>query len=448
MSVWPLSAGRSYLPMGLIAAVMLATGSTAAPPAGDQLRFEYQTRLTEGWGLGIVREQAPVKYELDPLTELPQYDPDSSDSYQVDVRSRDVSSWDLRNRLDDLLHANFDTGTRWPKDLPQGFDPEAIMEAGKNPGLHVRDLHELGITGKGVGIAVVDEPLLSGHSEYRDSLRLYEEIHVPRIYQGDTLLEDSPASMHGTAEASLAVGRSMGVAPGADLYFIAMDPRTYIPPAPGTGKLGSFELDLTWLAKSIDRVLEINQHLPSGASAIRVMSIPMGWTSTDKGHDAVEQAVKRAEEAGVAVICSSLEKTAHLMFDTLNRDPRKDPDSVSSYGPGSWWAKDFLNGTKYFPVGTRLLVPAQSRTMASPTGKNDYNYHPSGGASWAIPYLAGLFALAYQVSPSVTLQEFWDEGLRTGKVVKVNHDGRQIDLGNVAQPVALIDVLKKRHPVR
>ena len=41
-----------------------------------------------------------------------------------------------------------------------GFDPAKLLEEGKNPGLGIHELHEEGIDGENVGIAVFDQPLL------------------------------------------------------------------------------------------------------------------------------------------------------------------------------------------------------------------------------------------------------------------------------------------------
>jgi hypothetical protein len=62
----------------------------------------------------------------------------------------------------------FDTETEWPDRLPAGFVPDRILEAGKDPGLGVRSLHREGIDGRGTSIAIIDQPLLLGHVEYRD----------------------------------------------------------------------------------------------------------------------------------------------------------------------------------------------------------------------------------------------------------------------------------------
>ena len=111
------------------------------------------------------------------MTSVPVYDPDNFDTWQMDLRGYDLSTLDLSGSLNDLLHATFDDGTVWPPEdrMPQGFDRQRIMELGKDPGLGVRDLHARGITGKNVGIAIIDQTLLVDHQEYADQLRLYEE---------------------------------------------------------------------------------------------------------------------------------------------------------------------------------------------------------------------------------------------------------------------------------
>lgn len=120
----------------------------------------------------------------------------------------DISGLTLSDRTTDLLYADFDSLTKFPKELPDSFRPDKILESGKDPGLGIRALHLKGITGKGVSIAIIDQPLLVGHKEYSSSLKSYEELFLR--------VKNSPAAMHGAAVASLAVGKTCGVAPGAD----------------------------------------------------------------------------------------------------------------------------------------------------------------------------------------------------------------------------------------
>lgn len=355
---------------------------------------------------------------------LPKYDPNSYENWQVDVRSTDLSSIDLNDRLNDLLHADFDSQTKWSDKLPEGFEPTKIMELGKDPGLNVRELHKQGITGKGVSIAIIDQTLLVDHKEYADRVKLYEEINIPRKQE---------AQMHGPAVASIAVGKTVGVAPKADLYYIAETHGTY--------KNNVFDWDFTYLAQSIDRILEINKDLPKDRK-IRVISISVGWTPDRKGYKEVTEAVERAKKEGIFVISTSLGETYGFSTMGLGRNGLSDPNDVNQYKPGEFWASRYFDHDGSLGQET-LLVPMDSRATASPTGKEDYVFYSNGGMSWSIPYIAGLYALACQVDPKITPDKFWKKALDTGTTIDIEKDGKTYKLGKIVDPVKLIKSLEK-----
>ena len=58
------------------------------------------------------------------------------------------------------------------------------MEIHKNPGLNVRLLHEHGIDGTGISMAIIDQTL-SPHNEYNDNLVYYEEFLAHKSYEGE-----------------------------------------------------------------------------------------------------------------------------------------------------------------------------------------------------------------------------------------------------------------------
>lgn len=396
--------------------------SSGVGAGGGQL--DFTTSLNPGTQLGLVCRPAPVDFGRGKLSELSVYSPESTSPFQVDLRGTDLSQVNVADRLSDLLHADFDSRTVWPPTLPDGFVPSKILDLGKLPGLRMRELHRRGITGKGIGLAIIDQTLLVDHQEYRDRLKTYEELHSPR---------GAPAQMHGPAVASIAVGQSVGVAPEADLYYLAE--------MHGELVQGKLEWDFTWLAHAIDRLVEINGTLPK-EHRIRVISISVGWSPGQKGCDATDTAVAQATQAGIFVISTALERTHQLAFHGLGRDPLQDPDQTESYGLGSWWARSFLNGSRRFNPGERLLVPMDARTTASPTGPEDYVYYANGGWSWSVPYLAGLYALACQVDPDVTPELFWATALGTGRVITLAPEGQRLELGTIVDPIALIEALQ------
>lgn len=358
-----------------------------------------------------------------PLETVPSYNSSVYTNTGVDLKGYDLSALDLADRAEDLLHSDFDSSTRWPNVLPDTFDPVTVMELGKNPGLCLRELHRQGVAGKGISMAIIDQALLLDHVEYRDRLASYEELHCfnPR------------AQMHGAAVSSIAVGKTAGVAPEATLYYIAT---THLM------QRGHNETvwDMQWLARAIDRVLEINSTLPE-ERRIRVISISVGWDWLfQQGYWDVLRSVEKAKRENIFVVSSSLSTTYGFEFDGLGRHPLSDPDAAESYRPGLWWANRYYNYPHSLDDGT-LLVPMDSRCIAAPTGARDYVFYRDGGWSWSIPFIAGLYVLACQVKPDITPDLFWETALETGDSTTFEHEGTRYTLENIVNPSKLIESL-------
>jgi hypothetical protein len=130
-----------------------------------------------------------------------------------------------------------------------------------------------------------------------------------------------------------------------------------------------------------------------------------------------------------------------LQFHGLGRDPLADPNTFQSYAPGLWWQQWFFDQGFSSDV---LMVPMDSRTTASPTGTEDYAFYREGGWSWSIPYLAGTYALAVQVKPDITPEEFWAIALQTGQTIQIQHDGKDYEFGIILDPQALVEAIKTR----
>ncbi|WMM26376.1 hypothetical protein RBU61_06805 [Tissierella sp. MB52-C2] len=375
---------------------------------------KYRTLLSPKNKLSIVRKPGAADYSfINPgkMKELPSYDPDLDEIWQIDLSSSDLTELDLSERLNDLLNASFDSKTQWPDKLPDGFDPQMLMELGKNPGLGVRELHKKGVTGKGIGIAIIDQSLLVDHVEYKEQLKLYEEIHCA----------DEEAVIFGPVVASIAVGKTVGVAPEADLYYIA---ETH-----GDVKNGEFEWDLSWIAKSIDRIVEINKILPKGEK-IRVISISLGVGGKMNGYEQVFDSIEKAKQEGIYTVYVDSDP-----YFGLGRDPLKSPDDITSFTIGDFWKNQRYENQ-------RLLVPMDYRCTASPTGVDDYVFYKEGGMNWTVPYIAGLYALACQVNPDITPEDFWREAFSTSDTISVDNNSQE-KLGKIVNPIKLIEKIGK-----
>ncbi len=216
----------------------------------------------------------------------------------------------------------------------------------------VENLHKRGIKGRGLGIAVIDSFLFVGHREFHDHIRWYDEIDGAA---------DDPAGWHGTATASIAAGRSVGVAPEADLYFVGLGLLWAGPQMPwGNWFMAAHRVTHIGqpLPNAIRRILEMNRTLPPN-HRIRAVSISIGFTRWTEA--ASKAAIEEARRSGVFVSAVDL--------------------GFEPYGPV---------------------------TVASPTAPDAYVTYPAAG-SWSIAYWAGRYVLACQDDPNLTPGGFLEQ---------------------------------------
>ena len=306
---------------------------------------------------------------------------------------------DLREQLAKLNRLPFDNRTQWPpKDkMPKGFEPAKLLQAGTNPGLGVRKLHEQGIDGRGVHIAIIDQPLLRDHREYKDRVVAYEVIDAEGVLP----------QMHGSPVTSIAVGKTCGIAPAASVHYYA------------TPMWKWWNEHCKPYSALLDRIVEQNRKLPAGQK-VRVVSISLGAFSEWPDHELWVKAVEHAAAEGILVVSCD---PADLRIAILKRDLAKDPDTAESY------ARQMFFGPR-----DALGVPAGNRATAYFAGPDDYIFWRAGGMSWTVPYLAGLAALAYQVDPGIKPQAIPDLWTKTASSTAA---------GLVVNPMAFIAAVRK-----
>jgi subtilisin family serine protease len=277
-----------------------------------------------------------------------------------DVRGQDLSALDLSKRPGLLETLWFNEKTIWPPAGRMPGDPRKIMAGGMNPGLGIRALHRHGITGKGVSVAIIDQPLYLDHPEFKGKIAAYYDTGCK-----------AASSMHGPAVASLLVGSRCGTAPKATLYFVVVP--------------GWLE-DTKYYAQAIDWIIQTNQTLPARGK-IRVVSV----SAAPKG-PMWDEACARAESNGIMVLdCTDRRGfISPCFFDGVDRE------KAAHCTPG--FPKELQEG------GDDIRAPGAPRTTAEEydPGQCSYQYDGQGGLSWSIPYCAGVMALGWQVRPDLT----------------------------------------------
>ncbi len=306
---------------------------------------------------------------------------------------------------DDIITFTFNEGT-----VLKGNEElqNEIMNNGKNPGLGIRELHEEGITGKGINVAIIDQNLLLHHPEFDGKIAKY--------YDTGCNQAANSGSMHAPAVASILVGNTIGVAPDAKVYFAA---------AP------SWNGDSEFYAKGLYWIIEENKKLSEG-DKIRVVSVsaaPSGDGSPfSKNLNMWDEAVLAAQDEGILVLdCRYSEKTGIIAPAFYNPE---NPDNVSMCTGG------FPTSTFIIP-SSQIGVPVSYRTVAEEymEGSPSYQYTGQGGLSWGIPYAAGVLALGWQVNPTLDNTQIAQILFETCSIA---NDG-----SNIINPIAFIDAIEK-----
>ena len=365
-----------------------------------------------------------------------------------DLRGKDLSTKNLVDVPVDILRTTeFDTETIWPEKekLPKNFDPEKLLEESKNPGLGIKELHEQGITGQGVVVAIIDQKLDIGHPEYKNSVIDYKEYDEAGKEE---------VSMHGPAVASLLVGKDCGVAPGARLVYKA------------TPSGRSFLSE----AQALKDIIEDNKNVPQNEK-VRVVSCSIDYMleKPEPGLDEWIDALKKAKELGIFVVDvggnqidisfsgggSPENKNDFENYLSWLREDEGNEELNKIISEGNIdeilkklreVKKDDLANISDIDLRKKIealldkrkkeiVVPSDYRTMASSWNKEgQYMYNGRGGISWSVPYLAGLFALVLQINPNIKREEIAEI---INKSATVNKKGLRI-----VNPKGIIDLVK------
>ena len=425
------------------------------------------------------KKEPGAKAEPDNFIRVPSFADKTAQLGSYDfVLNGDASALDISDAGDLLKYMRFSNETIFPsKDkMPDGFEPDKVLESGKAPGLHIGDLHDAGITGKGITVAIIDQALNTEHVEIKDNIVHYESIG----YNKDKL-----ADLHGTAVSSLLAGKTLGVAPDVNIVYFAannlkdVSDKLFDEPEIQTAilkclpenvkyddfiagvKNKKYETDKTFqqllrgvmrqlpleivkrienakreicfenYAEALRRILFMNSRLPKDK---KISAVSISWGMLHEDPESTKL-IKMLIESGVMVLTTDSyrfygDKAA---FTTIDRKTNSDPDNIESYDAGFW--------RKYSeqPENT-LLVPAGGRTIAGYYDDTQYIYSgANAGMSWATPYLVGVYALAKQVMPTLTPEHFFAVAHQVG--------ASNEKLGNnvVIQPQRIIEYLQNEN---
>lgn len=289
---------------------------------------------------------------------------------------QDLKKYDLSKiNLDLLLRVPFDSSTKWPKLLPEGFDPEAILSK-RQLGYQLRELHNRGITGSGVVVAVIDHPSNINHVEVKDNIKEYiimdDKYNFPHF--------------HGLAVLSHLCGKSIGIAPGVKVYFYGGQP--YV------GET-TVEKHNCIVKFAISCLQDIKEKIKNGI-LIRIVNMSNSWLYYGNKEYQEEAASLREELAKLGCIIIDSPKFFED-FRYLDCKVTDDFEVIDNYNLPSFFGEDSKKRTNFLTGG---------KVVASYLTKDEYIFDPIGSASYSIPQLSAFYALALQVNPTIAYHDF------------------------------------------
>lgn len=154
----------------------------------------------------------------------------------------------------------------------------------------------------------------------------------------------------------------------------------------------------------------------------------------DSAYDAYQTKVEELKQAGIEVLTRMPYFNGHY-FTTLAKIPYAPLDDVNSY---------YFDKAGETPDHV-LYLPYANRVLAFP-GEENYVYYPSrlDVNYGTISTLAGFYALALQMDPSLTLDEFVEIVADSTITLRPDKEYRVTGLENVIYPSRLYDHLTAR----
>lgn len=270
--------------------------------------------------------------------------------------------------LSTLTTLTFDEDTLWTDNQL----PQKLLNEAKTPPLGVDKLNKDNINGQGVNVAIIDQPLSLNHPEYKDQIVSYK-------YFAPKESDEFISSLHGPAVTSLLCGKTLGVAPRANVYYYATQPGL---------------LDSKYYAKALEDIIKTNETLKD-KDKIKFISVSCSLSGNDshfKNQSIWDEAYNHAKEKGICIVdCSKKTGFVGLGYQEIG-----DQNSFK-YG---------FPSNNFQELNKQVYAPGSKRTIA--TSYDDkhfsYTYDGMGGLSWAIPYVTGVLCLGQQLNPNLSAE--------------------------------------------
>ena len=270
------------------------------------------------------------------------------------------------------------TNVIWPAPdkMPNGFNPTKILEQAKQP------VYRPLATGKGINIAVMDNPLDVNNPEYADNIK---------FFQGPLNNQNVAPHKHSGMVMGHLVGKSTGMAPDANVYYFTKI--TY-----QDRKKRHKEY-----ANVLRSIIEFNNE-QKPENKIHILSC--SWGGRKKFSPEIADLLNQLEQDGVKIILCDSDYVEEATLSGRDFMPCNNPNMTNIQPNVQKEVQELLHMANISKV---IGIPTNMRT--TPLESNGWQYRISGGESSSAPYIAGVYACALEGNQLFMTRPNWQQEL-------------------------------------
>lgn len=310
--------------------------------------------------------EATKKYILSLLPNIPNHITESwllkalenDDFERWSFTFADLSNCTFGNISHEILRRlSISTYTLLPRVHPFNLDLKSYINK------DIQELHNQGITGAGINVAVIDQGFPTVHDEFKECLKDYKD------YQTNS------HSFHGITVISSLAGKNLGVAPNANIYFY-----------------GIREAKQNLICEDTIKALKDIYERNINGENIRIVSISGYAHTLSSEFESIKENLKSQD-------CYIIDSPTFGKKLTCINERTIDGKTTYYY---SEWQQEKPENLSF--LKSRIAVPFSG---VSPLWNTEHDYKIGGDTSysWVIPRLSGIFALCLQLKPDMTLDE-------------------------------------------
>lgn len=303
---------------------------------------------------------------------------DSERIWQLSFKDLTNSILDLSPRM--LAKCTFSEDTIFPEEFYKHLNIGNLLELAKYNRFGIDLVHESGIMGDGMHIAVFDQGLVPEGKRFNDNL----------FYEHRTYTEED--SMHANA----VVDTVYSICPMAKIHFFS------------EGHKDVVEKRLAFL----EEIYRNNLSVPP-KDRILVVSISCGflYDGYDKKGERTDlksyylSLKKKLSDKGCYIVDSEAFGDYFAISSPIFND---DFSKVIDVEYGEEWVKCTNNKEYERELFTNhILVPGGGRLYAIPSDKTEHVYTGSASYSWSIPIVASMLLLSKSLKRNLSLKDFY-----------------------------------------